>query len=327
MVKKNFLFLALLFIGFYSMAQDSPADSLSKKTVKEFDFADTNKDGMITSGELKVVINEVFDKNTTYTSLDVYRLTLYLKGQYIPTELLGTQPAIVADAPADSSKREETSEEKPGFFDRYFSVGAELTGLYQYSGRLYKAKYDGPVSLPAKSHDEILTLFTIPVECNLWKGATFNITPEFSGGNGVGNGAGVAAYPGALFGFPGSRPYILRAQYQQSFERDTAKKSKWVSTNFVIGQFILQEMFSGNPYSGNPKRDFLNFAHTMLNAWDAATTAYGYTYGMAGSWVFKKGSLNAALVTVNEEAGGPKPDWNIKEGYSFNLQYARSFYS
>lgn len=316
------LFLGILLTSCCMIAQTN--DTLRKKTVKEFDFADYNKDGFITRGELNTVINEKFDNNnTSFSSLDVYRLTLYFKNQYLPNELMAELPEE-PKVPKDTLIERE--DEKPGSLNKYFTIGGELTGLFQSSSRLYKAKYDGPVSLPAKAHDEKLVLFSIPILCTPWKGAEINFTPEFSDGNGVGNGAGVAAYPNALYGFPTSRPYILRAQYHQTFETNTAKKKKLLNYNFTIGQFILQEMFSVNPYASNPKRDFLNFAHTMLNAWDAATTAYGYTYGFASSFVFKKSSLNFAAGTVNKDQGGPKPDWNISKGYSFNLQYAKEFY-
>jgi high affinity Mn2+ porin len=321
MLKKT-LIVILSLIGCLSYSQTTVKDTVAKKTVKEFEFADSDKDGLITNHELQTVINDVFDRKTPYSSLDVYRLTLYFKNQYLPAEQAGMITAIEEVKPTQDSIQETDNRT---FFEKYFAVNAEITALYQYSAKLKKATYDGPISLSAKAHDEKLVLITLPVIITPWKGAEFNFTPEYAGGNGVGNGAGVAAYPGALYGYPGGDPYFLRAQYKQAFETDTAKKSKLKGFNFTLGQFILQEMFSGNPYSGNPKKDFLNFSHTMLNAWDAATTAYGYTYGMASSFLFKRSSLNMALVTVNKEAGGPLPDWNVGKGYSINLQYAQEY--
>ncbi len=322
MFKKTVFLLSIFLLPLIYSAQRNGIDTLAKKTVEEFKFADTDNDGLITQKELQSIIDEVFDKKTNYTSLDVYRLTLYFRNQYLPQAMQTGSNLTETELSRDST----ASDIKPSFFDRYFVVGAEITGLYQYSSKLTKAKYDGPVSLSPKSHNETLTLFTLPILVTPWKGSEFNFTPEFSDGNGVGNGAGVAAYPAALYGFPTSRPYILRAQYKQSFETDTAKKSRIKSYNFTIGQFILQEMFSSNPYSGNPKHDFLNFSHTMLNAWDAATTAYGYTYGMASSLLFKRSSLNMALVTVNKDAGGPNTDWTVNKGYSINMQYAQEYF-
>jgi len=63
----------------------------------------------------------------------------------------------------------------------------------------------------------------------------------------------------------------------------------------------------------------------MLSGWDASTTAYGYSYGIASSLVFRRSSLNFAAVTVNRDPGGAVTDWNIEKAHSFNLQYAQQY--
>jgi len=63
----------------------------------------------------------------------------------------------------------------------------------------------------------------------------------------------------------------------------------------------------------------------MLSAWDAATTAYGFTYGGAFRLDFRNSQFNFAAVTVDKEAGGTKADWAVDKNYSLNLQYVQRF--
>ena len=322
MLKKK-LIIILSLIGFSYYSQTTVKDIVAKKTLKEFEFANSDNRAIIINQKPQGFINHVFKIKTPSGSLDIYRLTSYYKNQYLPTNQAGSSTLLKKIMRTHDNIKETYT---PTFFDKYIAINTEITALYQYSAKLKKATYNGPVSLSSMAHNEKLILITLPVVIKPWKGAEINITPEYSGGNGVGNGAGVAAYPGALYGFPGGDPYLLRAQYKQIFKTDSVKKSKLKSFNFTLGQFILHEMFSVNPYSGNPKKDFLNFSHTTLNAWDAATTAYGYTYGMASSFLFKRSSLNMELVTVNKNAGGPLTDWNVRKGYSINIQYAHEYF-
>ncbi|MES2678685.1 MAG: carbohydrate porin [Bacteroidota bacterium] len=216
----------------------------------------------------------------------------------------------------------ETAEpEQESRFDKYFCVGGIITSFYQAP---FGFKQQDPESTTAiRWRSENIALFTVPVDIMPWRGATFNISPEYAGGNGVGDGVGFAAYPNSIYGIPQATPYLVRAQYKQHLEIDTNRNSKFKSMELLLGKFIIQEAFDMNEYASDPTNDFLNFNHTMLSAWDAATTGYGFTYGGALKFNLKKSQINFAAVTVNKDAGGPKADLNIKEGYSINLQYAR----
>ncbi len=319
---KNIFFVIFLFISYIGVSQQKPiSDTAIRKVIPEFDFADIDRDGLITYNELDYCIDKSFEGNPKFYPNDVYNLSQYFRGEYKIKSL----PVSTTNTSTTQTAAVESPPEALSFFDKYISVGAQLTGMYQLSTGLQKTEIDGPVSLPYAWQDQTLTLFTIPFEFRPWKGAELNFTPEFSAGNGIGNGAGVAAYPNALYGFPTYRPYILRAQYKQRFAIDTSDKKGLKEFNFTLGQFVIQEVLSVNPYSGDPKMDFSNFSHTMLNAWDASTTAYGYTQGLALSAQFKRSQLNFIACAVNKQQGGPKLDYNIAQGRSLNLQYVHEF--
>ncbi|MES2763864.1 MAG: carbohydrate porin [Bacteroidota bacterium] len=208
------------------------------------------------------------------------------------------------------------------YLGRQLAIGGQLTCLYQHQSALNKPKYDGPISISSSADDQILSMATLNLLIKLWKRGEFVISPEMQLGNGIGNGKGMGAYPNALYGNPQSSPYLLRAHYRHHF---FFKNSTIKEYQLTVGRYALMEMFDMNPYASDPKKDFFNFSHTMLNAWDAAITAYGYTHGLAQTLKLKKGSVSLSVNTHNENAGGPETDWNISQAYSFNLQLVKNF--
>ncbi len=338
----NMKFISIfLFLFIFAVNDSAQIDSTKKvnnnsslvndtllKTLPEYAFADVNNDGFLSEKEVNDVIYNYFERDGGYNLKTVVRLVLYANRDKPESGLTNQMKGILNQATSDSLKKASgPNYALEGFdhkVDKYISVGGQLTSVYQYQSALNHPKYTGPVSISDKYDEQTLTMATVNVLFNFWKTGDIIISPELQIGNGIGNGAGMGAYPNALFGVPQSTPYLFRAQYRQHFfAKDTLKKFK--EFNFTIGRYVLQEMFDVNPYSGDPKKDFLNFNHTMLGAWDAATTAYGYTHGLATSIIFENSSVNMSLNTHNEVAGGPKTDWNVSQAYSANLQYVRNF--
>ncbi|MES2515789.1 MAG: carbohydrate porin [Bacteroidota bacterium] len=248
---------------------------------------------------------------------------LQLKGILCLTLLILGYKAISQNDSIDDFNKENYSAE--GFdinLGKHFMIGGQLTGLYQHQTALHRAKYDGPISISSSSDDQLLSMATVNMLIKLWPNGEFVISPEMQLGNGVGNGKGMGAYPNALYGNPQNTPYLLRAHYRHHF---FFKSKKIKEYQFTVGRFALMEMFDMNPYASDPKKDFFNFSHTMLNAWDAAITAYGYTHGLAQTLKLKTASVSLSVNTHNETAGGPTTDWNISKAYSVNLQLVKNF--
>lgn len=210
------------------------------------------------------------------------------------------------------------------FFDRFMHVEGQMTAVYQTPLHTTFKRYNGRTDIAQDWNSQILIMATLPFYLNPWKNCVINITPEYAGGNGLGDGAAVAGYPNALYAYPQAKPYLLRAQIQQEFTLKTFEDGSKNTLELSAGRFIIQEMFENNKWSGDPKKDFLNFNHTMMSAWDAATTAYGFTHGIAARLRTKKSILSGAMVTVNTVAGDITTDWNVRQGQSTNLQYCRA---
>jgi high affinity Mn2+ porin len=205
---------------------------------------------------------------------------------------------------------------------KHFTLGGQFTSLYQHQSALHNSAYDGPISISSSPDDELLSMATLNILIKLWPKGEFVISPEMQLGNGIGNGKGMGAFPNALFGNPQKTPYLLRAHYRHHFFI-TRKHIK--EYQITVGRYALMEMFDMNPYASDPKKDFFNFSHTMLNAWDVAITAYGYTHGIAQTLKFHTASVSLSLNTHNRTAGGPETDWNIQQAHSLNLQFVKDY--
>lgn len=207
--------------------------------------------------------------------------------------------------------------------DRIFTMTGQMTSVSQIPfQRFFRSNHPSDISDGWTA--QTLVVATLPIIIDAGKFGSFNVSPEYAGGNGLGDGAGIAGYPNALFGFPQAKPYLLRPQYYGEFKLNTADESDNEKTLMILaGRFILQEAFEANGWSGDPKRDFLSFNHTMMSAWDAATTAYGFTHGIASRLSSETQALSFAACTVDDGAGSTVTDWRIAKAHSFNLQYTR----
>ena len=205
----------------------------------------------------------------------------------------------------------------------HVSATGQFTQVYQYQSALKNAKYSGPVSISDKPDAQALTMLTIHSMFNLWRNNEILISPEIQRGNGIGNGAGMGAYPNAMYAYPQNLPFFSRAQIRQYFNVNPSRRL--LKYHITLGRFNIQDMTDKNPYASDTQKDFINFAHTMLLAWDAAATAYGYTHGIAQSFIFKRSKINFFINTVNAQPGGNKTDWKINKGHSLNLQYVYGF--
>ena len=137
---------------------------------------------------------------------------------------------------------------------------------------------------------------TLFLGTKLWKGASFYINPEVSGGSGLSYSLGVA---GALngesyrIGDPDPKVSIARAYLQQTFPigkttyLDVADdinqvKDRVPESRITIsaGKFAISDFYDKNLYSHDPRSQFLNWSLMSNGAWDYPANTKGYTYGL-----------------------------------------------
>ena len=181
---------------------------------------------------------------------------------------------------------------------------------------------------------------TLFLGTKLWKGASFYINPEVSGGSGLSYSLGVA---GALngesyrIGDPDPKVSIARAYLQQTFQigkttyldvaddinqvKDRVPESRITIT---AGKFAISDFYDKNPYSHDPRSQFLNWSLMSNGAWDYPANTKGYTYGLVIELIKPTWALRLSSVSVPRMANQPDLEYNILKAHSETLEFEKS---
>ena len=158
-----------------------------------------------------------------------------------------------------------------------FAVHGQATFVEQYAPP-FDSPYVGQNRLiPNQGRETWDTTFGVGMK--LWQGAEFWFDPEIDQGFGLSATEGVAGFPaGTAFKVGASVPY---ARLQKAFVRQTidlgGDKQK-IDAGFnqfagsqtadrlviTLGKFAVTDIFDTNKYANNPRRDFMNWARSIL---------------------------------------------------------------
>jgi len=142
------------------------------------------------------------------------------------------------------------------------------------------------------------------------------VDPEWSLGNGINNGTGIASYPSGEVirvpapGTPGASavPYFARAFIKYSIPISGSFKQvegninqipgKISNNNIVInaGKFSASDVFDQNSYANSGRNQFMNWSFINNLSYDYAADLRGYSYGASvewnhPSWILRLGSF------------------------------------
>jgi len=199
-----------------------------------------------------------------------------------------------------------------------WAVGGQVTHVWQYHPA-FRSPYRGANSLDPGSRGNETFDATLFLGARLWSGAEVWADPEVDQGFGISNTFGIAGFPsGEAYKFGSATPYwrVPRLFFRETFnlggEAQTVEASpnKFEQTrsanNLVvtIGKFSAVDIFDTNPYAGDPKADFLNWAIIDSGAFDYAADAWAYTYGMAAEWTQSRLTLRAGLFDLSRVPNG-----------------------
>lgn len=209
-----------------------------------------------------------------------------------------------------------------------WSFHFQMTSIYQYHG-YFHAPYSGHNSLQDTIEQDMSITSTFFIGRRLWKYAAVYIDPEISGGKGFSGTTGIAAFPnGEIYrvGNPTPQPYFARAYVQQSFalpgSKDifTADDQNQVNQflpdkriTISIGKYSLGDFFDNNPYSHDPRTQFMNWVLMDNGAWDYPANTRGYTSAVTVQVITPKWYLSLSDALEPLVANGPDMDWNISK--------------
>ena len=268
------------------------------------------------------------------TRVGVAAAALVLAAALARGQEAGTVAANVAQAPPPDPESPASSPP-----EKRFDVHFQFTSVTQYHPD-FPAPYSGQNSMDPDAEHETTVTATLFLGARLWKGAELYVNPEMSGGKGLSSTFGIAGFPnGDAFrvGSPEPHIYIARAMLKQTFPLDgetepvedepnqlggTRPVRRWTIT---VGKFGLSDFFDANPYSGDARSQFMNWAAWTAGAWDYAADTRGYTYGFVierydADWAARFAGAAEPLV-----ANGEQLDHDLLHAYSLTAEYERGY--
>src|SRR5229473_3783651 len=177
----------------------------------------------------------------------------------------------------------------------------------------FHAPYSGPNSLtPAPQIQETWTN-SLYLNARLWEGGEVYYNPELLQGFGLNNTLGVAGFPSGesqqsnfpyphyntsrlfvrqTFGFGGEQEDLASGPNQLANKVDVSRLT------LQAGKFSVADVFDGNAYARDPRKDFMNWSLWASGAFDYAADKLGLGYGVTAELNQKQWALRSGYFTV-----------------------------
>lgn len=212
----------------------------------------------------------------------------------------------------------------------------QATAISQYHTK-FKSPYAGLNSLQRDEKIASSLTNTLFLAAKPWKNGLLIVNPEIAGGVGFSGTTGLAGFPnGEIFRVGNPKPtiYLARLVLEQFFP---LKKATYAYTEddanvvrgsypsdyvkIFSGRFCLADYFDNNPYSHDPRTQFMNWSFMSAGAWDYAADTRGYTWGLGSEW--KKKNWRAAIAFALEPkiANDLKMDTKIEKALASQIEF------
>ena len=222
-----------------------------------------------------------------------------------------------------------------------WSLHYQFTNIVQ-SHPSFKSKYSGRNSFKSTAENGVMSISSsLFLGRKLWRGASLQINPEISGGVGMSNALGIAAFPnGEVFRIddPDPKIYIGRLFLQQiiplkntSYENVQSDANqlagKLASSRLVInfGKLNMGDFFDDNRYAHDPRTQFFNWVLMDQGSWDYPANTRGYTQGLVVELIKQKWELRASSTLLPDIANGPDMDYDWAKSNATTMEYVRKW--
>ncbi|HEV2480967.1 MAG TPA: carbohydrate porin [Puia sp.] len=205
----------------------------------------------------------------------------------------------------------------------------------------FNAKYSGMNSLADSVETGANSVTaTLYLGRRLWKGAAVHFNAELSGGHGLSSTLGVAgALNGETYRIGDPSPVISAARYffqqmiplghtgyeHQEDDIDNQLEGTIPSSRLVFsaGKFSLSDFFDDNPYSHDPRTQFMNWALMSNGAWDYPANTKGYTYGLVVELIRPGWAARISSVAVPATANHSDMEYRFGKAHSETLEITK----
>ena len=208
----------------------------------------------------------------------------------------------------------------------------------------FRAPYSGPNSFTPAAQTQQTWTNSLYLNARLWDGGEVYYNPELLQGFGLSDTVGAAAFPSGeaqksnfpyphyntsrlfvrqTFGFGGEQEKLESGPSQMA---DTVDVSR---LTLQVGKFAVTDVFDGNAYAKDTRKDFMNWALWAPGAFDYAADKLGLTYGATAELNQKQWALRAGYFLMDAESNSNNFDMRLfqRGEYVLELETRYSLFS
>jgi high affinity Mn2+ porin len=208
----------------------------------------------------------------------------------------------------------------------------------------FRAPYSGPNSLtPAPQLQETWSN-SLYLNARLWQGGEVYYNPELLQGFGLNDTVGAAGFPSGeaqksgfpyphyntsrlfvrqTFGFGGEQEELVSGPMQLAGKADISRLT------LQAGKFAVPDVFDGNSYAKDSRKDFMNWSIWAPGAFDYAADKLGLSYGVTAELNQKQWALRGGYFLMDAVSNSNNFDTNVLQRgeYVVELETRYSLFS
>jgi high affinity Mn2+ porin len=224
-----------------------------------------------------------------------------------------------------------------------WEIHGQTTYLPQgYPG--FRALYSGPNSLTPAPQLQATWSNSLFLNVRLWEGGELYYNPELLQGFGLNDTVGVAGFPNGeaqksnfpyphyntsrlllrqTFGFGGEQEELGSAPNQLANKVDVSRLT------VQAGKFAVMDIFDGNAYAKDTRKDFMNWSMWAPGAFDYSADKVGLSYGATAEFNQKQWALRAGYFLMVGTSNSNNFDMRVfqRGGYVLELETRYSLFS
>jgi high affinity Mn2+ porin len=215
-----------------------------------------------------------------------------------------------------------------------WEIHGQTTYLPQgYPG--FRALYTGPNSLTPAPQAQATWSNSLFLNVRLWEGGEVYYNPELLQGFGLNDTVGVAGFPNGeaqksnfpyphyntsrlflrqTFGFGGEQEELASGPGQLANKVDVSRLT------VQAGKFAVTDIFDGNAYAKDTRKDFMNWSMWAPGAFDYSADKVGLTYGATAEFNQKQWALRAGYFLMVGTSNANNFDMRVLQRGSYVLE-------
>jgi high affinity Mn2+ porin len=190
----------------------------------------------------------------------------------------------------------------------------------------FHAPYSGPNSLTPAPQAQETWSNSLYLNARLWDGGEVYYNPELLQGFGLNDTVGVAGFPSGeaqksnfpyphyntsrlfvrqTFGFGGEQEELASGPLQLAGKADVSRLT------LQVGKFSVIDVFDGNSYAKDARKDFMNWSIWAPGAFDYTADKLGLTYGATAELNQKQWALRAGYFLMDAVSNSSNFDTKV----------------